>query len=52
MSPKAYTEQEEQLARFAKAADRTLPVTAPLAAGMLALSFYSFVWVGLAHIPK
>lgn len=40
------------LARFAKAADRTLPVTAPLAAAMLGLSFYSFVWVGLAHIPK
>ena len=40
------------LARFAKAANRTLPVTAPLAAGMFVLAFYSFVWVGLAHIPK
>lgn len=40
------------LARFATAANRTLPVTIPLAAGMCILSFYSFVWVGLAHIPR
>ncbi|UJX41613.1 hypothetical protein K9F62_02620 [Desulfovibrio sp. JY] len=40
------------LARFAKAADRTLPVTLPLAIGMLLLSFYSFIWVGLANIPR
>ncbi len=40
------------LARFAKAANRSLPLSLPLAAGMLALSFYSFIWVGLANIPK
>ncbi|WP_428562186.1 MAG: hypothetical protein ACP59X_20745 [Solidesulfovibrio sp. DCME] len=40
------------LARFAKAANRTLPVTGPLAAIMCAMSVYSFVWVGLAHIQK
>jgi len=40
------------LARFAKAATRALPVTAPLAAAMLVLSLYSFVFVGLEHIPK
>ena len=37
------------LARFAKAANRTLPVTGVLVAAMLALSFYSFLWVGLCH---
>ena len=40
------------LARFAKAANRTLPVTGVLAAVMLALSAYSFLWVGLPLIPK
>ncbi|MYL83648.1 hypothetical protein GTA51_10980 [Desulfovibrio aerotolerans] len=40
------------LARFAKAANRTLPVTSVLAAAMLALSFYSFLWVGLPLIQK
>jgi hypothetical protein len=40
------------LARFAKAVNRTLPVTATVAAAMLAMSFYSFLWVGLDQIPK
>ncbi|OLN24499.1 hypothetical protein DVDV_4165 [Desulfovibrio sp. DV] len=40
------------LARFAKAANRTLPVTGVLAAAMLVLSLYSFLWVGLPQIPK
>jgi hypothetical protein len=40
------------LARFAKAANRSLPVTLPLAVAMLALSFYSFLYVGLEQIPK
>lgn len=40
------------LARFAKAVNRTLPVTGALAAVMLALSLYSFVWVGLPLIQK
>ena len=39
------------LARFAPAANRTLPVTLPLALAMCAMSFYSFICVGLAHIP-
>ena len=39
------------LARFAPAAGRTLPVTLPLALAMCAMSVYSFVCVGLAHIP-
>jgi hypothetical protein len=39
------------LARFAPAANRTLPVTLPLALAMCAMSVYSFVCVGLAHIP-
>lgn len=40
------------LARFSAAANRTLPVSIPLAAAMLVLSFYSFLYVGLANIPK
>lgn len=40
------------LARFARAANRTLPVTLPLAAAMFALSLYSFVWIGLGQIPR
>jgi hypothetical protein len=40
------------LARFSKTANRALPVVLPLAAAMLALSFYSFLFVGLARIPK
>jgi len=40
------------LARFAPAANRTLPIAFPLAVAMLAMSFYSFVYVGLANIPK
>lgn len=39
------------LARFAPAANRTMPIVLPLAGAMCALSFYSFIWVGLAHIP-
>ena len=40
------------LARFAPAANRTLPVTGVLAGAMYALSLYSFVWVGLARIAR
>ena len=40
------------LARFAPAANRTLPVTGILAGAMYALSLYSFVWVGLARIAR
>ncbi|MHC1790401.1 hypothetical protein [Solidesulfovibrio sp.] len=40
------------LARFADVLNRTLPVTSVLAAAMLLLSAYSFVWVGLAQIPR
>jgi hypothetical protein len=40
------------LARFSRAANRTLPVTGILAGGMVCLSLYSFIWIGLAQIPK
>ena len=40
------------LARFPGAANRTWPVTGILAGGMLCLSLYSFVWIGLARIPQ
>uniref|UniRef100_I2Q4M6 Putative membrane protein (DUF2142) n=1 Tax=Desulfovibrio sp. U5L TaxID=596152 RepID=I2Q4M6_9BACT len=40
------------LARFSKGANRSLPFIIPLAVGMLVLSFYSFVFVGLKNIPK
>jgi len=40
------------LARFSKAANRTLPVTGTLAAIMLIMSLYSFLCVGLPLIPK
>jgi len=40
------------LARFAPAVNPTLPITAPLAIAMTALSFYSFIAVGLANIAR
>jgi hypothetical protein len=40
------------LARYSRAAIASLPVSLPLAFGMLLMSFYSFIWVGLAAIPR
>lgn len=40
------------LARNARAAMKSWPVSLSLAGGMLALSFYSFIWIGLAGIAR
>lgn len=40
------------LGRYARAAATSLPLALPLALGLYGMSLYSFLWIGLATIPR